>query len=109
MIKPLYGASRRWDWMEPPLSLHQLIVYRPIAQVGGLGWGYPDRLLKRLRAEIAKRVAAGAIVVPMDITPADDNPWGQVAGMFRNDPQFDEWQDAMSQFRRQVDQDVDPL
>src|SRR4051812_15013312 len=53
--------------------------------------------LDRLRGEIAKRMAAGAIVVPLDITPAEDNPWVQAAGMFRDDPQFDEWQDAISQ------------
>jgi hypothetical protein len=64
--------------------------------------------LDRLRAEIDKRIAAGAIVVPLDIAPAEENPWVQGVGMFRDDPQFDEWQDAISQYRRQVDQDANP-
>ena len=67
-----------------------------------------DEALHRLRAKIEKRMAAGAIVVPLDITPAGENPWIQGVGMFRDDPQFDEWQDAISQYRRQVDEDIDP-
>lgn len=64
-----------------------------------------DEALGRLRAEIDKRMARGAIVVPLEITLTEENPWVQGAGMFRDDPQFDEWQAAILQYRRQVDQD----
>ncbi len=68
-----------------------------------------DEALGRLRAEIHRRMASGAIVVPLEITPTDENPWVQGAGMFRDDPQFDEWQEAISEYRREVDQDDETL
>ncbi len=50
-------------------------------------------------------MAGGATVVPLEITPTKQNLWVQGAGMFRDDPLFDEWQAAISEYRRQVDQD----
>ncbi len=64
-----------------------------------------DEALGRLRAEIQKRMACGATVVALELTPTGENPWVQGAGMFRDDPQFDEWQAEISEYRRQVDQD----
>ena len=58
-------------------------------------------------AEIDKRMARGAIVVPLEITPTEDHPWIQGAGMFRDNPLFDKWQEAISEYRRQVDQDAE--
>ena len=66
-----------------------------------------DEALGRLRAEIDKRMARGAIVVPLEITPTEDHPWIQGAGMFRDNPLFDKWQEAISEYRRQVDQDAE--
>ncbi len=66
-----------------------------------------DEALGRLRAEIDKRMACGAIVVPLEITPTEDHPWVQGAGMFRDNPLFDAWQEAISEYRRQVDQDAE--
>ena len=66
-----------------------------------------DEALGRLRAEIDKRMAGGAIVVPLEITPAEDHPWLQGAGMFRDNPLFDKWQAAILEYRRQVDQDAE--
>src|SRR5208283_4039938 len=40
-----------------------------------------DEALGRLRAEIDRRMASGAIVVPLEITPTDENRWVQGAGM----------------------------
>ena len=48
---------------------------------------------------------AAQTVVPLEITPTEQNLWVQGAGMFRDDPLFDEWQAAISEYRRQVDQD----
>ena len=47
-----------------------------------------DEALGRLRAEIDKRMACGAIVVPLETTPTEDHPWVQGAGMFRDNPLF---------------------
>ena len=66
-----------------------------------------DEALGRLRAEIDKRMARGAIVVPLEITPTEDHPWIQGAGIFRDNPLFDKWQEAISEYRRQVDQDAE--
>ena len=65
-----------------------------------------DEALGRLRRD---RQANGpsAIVVPLEITPTEDHPWIQGAGMFRDNPLFDKWQEAISEYRRQVDQDAE--
>ena len=52
-------------------------------------------------------MAGGAIVVPLEITPAEDHPWLQGAGMFRDNPLFDKWQAAILEYRRQIDQDAE--
>ncbi len=62
-----------------------------------------DEAIARLRAEIDKRMAEGATVVSLDITSVEENPWIKGAGMFRDDPQFDEWQAAIAEYRRKVD------
>jgi hypothetical protein len=38
-----------------------------------------------------------------------DNPWLQMAGIFKDDPDFEEWQEAMKEYRRQVDEDPNAL
>jgi hypothetical protein len=65
-----------------------------------------DEALGRLRAEIERRMAHGAIVVPLELTPAEGHPWVQGAGMFRDNPLFDAWQQAISEYRQQRDQDA---
>jgi hypothetical protein len=35
------------------------------------------------------------------------NPWVECEGMFKNDPYFDEWQQAIAENRRKVDEDPD--
>jgi hypothetical protein len=64
--------------------------------------------LDRLRAEIDRRMADGAVVMPLDITTTEENPWLEMAGMFRNNRLFDEWQAAIEEHRRKVDEE-DPL
>ena len=36
---------------------------------------------------------------------AEGNPWAFAAGIFRNDPSFDEWMDIMRENRRKADED----
>jgi hypothetical protein len=40
-------------------------------------------------------------------SPRGANPWLDGAGMFRNDPLFDDWQCAIAEYRRAVDADAD--
>jgi hypothetical protein len=49
----------------------------------------------------------GKILVPLEVAAAGEspNPWVRGAGMFRDDPLFDQWQAAIAESRREVDQD----
>ena len=66
-----------------------------------------DEALARLREEINRRMADGAVVMPLDINTTEENPWLAVAGIFQNDPLFDEWQAAIEEYRRKVDEEED--
>jgi hypothetical protein len=59
-----------------------------------------DEALSRLRDAIRLKLAAGSILVPLDVPPAEENPWVKYAGMFRDDPLFDDWVEAMAENRR---------
>ena len=52
-------------------------------------------------------MVGGAILVPLEIAPSKANPRAEGAGMFRDDAQYDEWQAAISEYRRLVDQDAE--
>ena len=39
--------------------------------------------------------------------PGQDNPWTAMAGIFKNDPLFDDWQQAIADYRRQIEEDTD--
>ncbi len=56
--------------------------------------------MDRLREEIRRKLQAGASLVPLDVPPAEENPWARVAGMFRDNPLFDAWQEAIAENRR---------
>jgi hypothetical protein len=66
-----------------------------------------DEALARLRAEIDRRMADGAVVMPLEITTTEEKPsiWG--IGMFKDNPFFDEWQAAIEEYRRKVDEEED--
>lgn len=56
--------------------------------------------LDRLRDAIRLKLQAGSSLVPLDVPPAEENPWVKMAGIFRDDPLFDEWVEAMAENRR---------
>jgi predicted RNase H-like HicB family nuclease len=68
-----------------------------------------EEALARLRAEIDRRMAEGAVVVPLEIPTTEEKPsiWG--IGMFRDDPLFDEWQEAIAENRRKFDEEEDNI
>ena len=43
----------------------------------------------------------------IDQAKAEGNPWAYAAGIFRNDPSFDEWVEIMRENRRKADEDPD--
>jgi hypothetical protein len=67
-----------------------------------------DAALRKLRALIDERVAAGMEIVFIDL-PDRDSPhtWLPYAGMFRGDPLIEEWKEAMAENRRQADANHD--
>jgi hypothetical protein len=94
------------------------VLIEPIADhgfraIGGLPFeitaegATQEEALGRLRTEIERRMASGAIVVPLELTPAQEHPWAEGAGMFQENPLFDEWQQAISEYRLQADQDAE--
>lgn len=64
----------------------------------------PDDALHQFESLLASRVASGARLVSVPV-PGVDNPWLRVAGIYENDPLFDEWQHEIAERRRQLDAD----
>jgi hypothetical protein len=64
-----------------------------------------EEALQKLRDLVNSRLAAGARLVTLQV-PEEDNPWLKMAGMYKDDPLFDEWQQAIAENRRKADQDA---
>jgi hypothetical protein len=66
-----------------------------------------DEALNRLR-ELLLQPPTGkellVVEIPSEPTP---NPWVEFAGMFKDDPYFDEWQAAIAENRRKADEEPD--
>src|SRR5205807_3482158 len=63
-----------------------------------------EEALAKLRAKIQTRLKNGTEIVGLEIGPQPD-PWMEFAGMFKDDPLFDDWQKAIAQYRRKVHND----
>jgi hypothetical protein len=73
-----------------------------------------DEALQKLNALLQARVAAGAEIVALQVSVKEqvsvkDNPWVAMAGMFKDNPLFDEVVEIMAEQRRQADEDPDYL
>jgi hypothetical protein len=64
----------------------------------------PEEATRKLQEQMTIRVAAGAQIVPLSSLPAQ-HPWAPFAGMFKDDPLFDEWQQAIAEYRQQIEDD----
>ena|SRR5438093_263744 len=67
-----------------------------------------EKALAKLKEQLQARLSNGAELVPLEV-PASPNPWVEFAGMFKDDPLFDDWQKAIEEYRREVDADPDYL
>lgn len=67
-----------------------------------------DEAIKKLRDRIQKRLKKGTELIGLEVDP-QQHPWMRFAGMFKEDPLFDDWQKAIADYRRQVDKDPDYL
>ncbi len=65
-----------------------------------------EAAVEKMKDLIADRVQHGAVIAELDL-PSGENPWLKGAGMFRNDPFFDDWQLAIADYRHQIDQAAD--
>ena len=87
------------------------VLIEPISERGFRATGGPpfvvsaqgatrEEAYDRLRHEIEGRIDAGAVVVPMEVGHDLGNPWLKGAGMFRENPLFDAWQESIAEYRR---------
>ena len=65
--------------------------------------------LANLRSLMQSRLQNGTRLVSLDVPTAADseNPWVKYAGMFKDDPDFDEVLEIMAENRRKMDADPD--
>jgi predicted RNase H-like HicB family nuclease len=64
-----------------------------------------EEALEKLKTEAESRLKAGAEIVTVDIGPSELHPLLKFSGIFKDDPLFDEWQQAIEEYRRQLDED----
>jgi hypothetical protein len=66
----------------------------------------PEAALEMMKQQLEHRVAQGARIATVDLSNGD-NPWLHGFGMFRDEPLFDDWQQAMTEYRREANQRTD--
>ena len=65
-----------------------------------------EEVLAKLQEQLRARLEAGAAIVPLEVG-AEPHPLIKYAGMFENDPLFDEWKAEMAEYRRKIEEDPD--
>ena len=65
-----------------------------------------EEAVGRLREMIRVRLGSGAEILSVEV-PAGETPWLRLEGAFAADPQFDEWQQAIAEYRQRVEDDPD--
>jgi len=63
----------------------------------------PEAAIEKMKELIQDRVAKGARIASIEL-PSGANPWLAGAGMFRDDPLFDDWQQAIADYRRNANE-----
>jgi len=67
-----------------------------------------EAALQQLRTELLFRLAK-ADIVSLEFTPEEvNNPWLKFAGMWKDDPDFDEFQAEIARNRRELDAELSP-
>jgi predicted RNase H-like HicB family nuclease len=65
-----------------------------------------EEALRKLTEAIRGRLRGGAELVMLHL-PDVDNPRLKIEGVYKDDPTFDEWQQAIAEYRRQRDAEPD--
>ncbi len=61
----------------------------------------PEAALEEMQKLVNDRVSQGARIASLEL-PEGAEPWNEGAGMFQDDPLFDEWQRAVADYRREA-------
>src|SRR5437588_10809772 len=94
LIEPIAGNGYRAKSGEP----------LPLAAEGATR----DEAMRNLRQLVQQHLHNGAEVASLEVSgSASGNPWVEFAGMFKDDPYFDEWQEAIAENRRKAEEDPD--
>ncbi len=64
-----------------------------------------EETLQKLRELLEQRLAGGAEITLLEVGPKNQ-PWLKWAGWLKDDPLFEEWQEAMAENRRREDEDL---
>jgi hypothetical protein len=64
-----------------------------------------DEALGNLDRLMRATLENGTRLMTVRLPAADENPWIAGAGCLKDDPLFDEWQEAIAEYRRKVDAD----
>jgi predicted RNase H-like HicB family nuclease len=65
-----------------------------------------EEAVQNLRQQIQSHLAAGGQLLSLEV-PEPQHPLAPFAGMFQDNPLFDEWQQAIAEMRRREDEDLD--
>ena len=65
-----------------------------------------EEALLRLRALLTERFCNGGRIVSLNVAEIteEEHPWKPFAGIFAQEPLFDEWQEAIREYRRLIDE-----
>ncbi len=67
-----------------------------------------EEALVKFALKIQTRLKNGMELVGLEVGP-QTHPWAKYAGMFKDDPMFDDWQKAIAEYRRKVNEDPNYL
>jgi len=64
----------------------------------------PEEALTNLKEQLEARLKNGTAIVPLEV-PTEPHPLAEFAGMFKDDPYFEEVLEIMAANRRKMDRD----
>jgi predicted RNase H-like HicB family nuclease len=66
-----------------------------------------EQAIAKLQTKIQTRLQKEKSEIVAIEIGAQPHPWMQFAGMFKDEPLFDDWQNAIEEYRRKVDSEPD--
>ncbi|MGE0827608.1 MAG: hypothetical protein AB7G75_00025 [Candidatus Binatia bacterium] len=64
-----------------------------------------EEALGKLRALIEQKIRSGVEILTLEVDTVE-HPWKPFAGTLKDDPLFEEWVQAMAQYRASIDDDL---